>query len=48
MALKVKLVKSLNGCTKPQIAVAHSLGLNKVGAEKVQPDNDAKIGRAHV
>lgn len=45
MALKVKLVKSLNGCTKPQIAVAHSLGLNKVGAEKVQPDNDATKGK---
>ncbi len=45
MALKVKLVKSLNGCTNPQIAVAHSLGLNKVGAEKVQPDNDATKGK---
>ena len=45
MALKVKLVKSLHGCTKPQIAVAHSLGLNKVGAEKVQPDNDATKGK---
>ncbi len=45
MALKVKLVKSLNGCKKPQIAVAHSLGLHKVGAEKVQPDNDATKGK---
>ena len=45
MALKVKLVKSLNGCTTPQIAVAHSLGLHKVGAEKVQPDNDATKGK---
>ncbi|MCD7730357.1 MAG: 50S ribosomal protein L30 [Oscillospiraceae bacterium] len=45
MALKVKLIKSLNGCTEPQIAVAHSLGLRKVGVEKIQPDNDATKGK---
>ncbi len=45
MALKIKLVRSLNGCTKPQIAVAHSLGLRKVGMETSQPDNDATKGK---
>lgn len=45
MALKVKLVKSLNGCMKTQIAVAHSLGLRKVGDVKDQPDNDATKGK---
>ncbi len=45
MALKIKLAKSLNGCKKPQIAVAHSLGLRKVGAVTIQPDNDATKGK---
>ena len=31
MALNVKLVKSLNGRKKDQIATAHSLGLRKIG-----------------
>ena len=48
--LKIKLVKSLNGRLKKQIATAESLGLHKIGQETVQPDNEmtrakiAKIG----
>ncbi|MBQ8825982.1 MAG: 50S ribosomal protein L30 [Oscillospiraceae bacterium] len=45
MALKIKLVRSLNSCLKQQIAVAHSLGLRKIGAETIQPDNDATKGK---
>ena len=35
----VKLVRSLIGSKKDQIATAHALGLFKIGDEKVQPDN---------
>lgn len=45
MALKIKLIKSLNGRIENQIAVAHSLGLHKVGAVTIQPDNDATKGK---
>ncbi len=48
MALKIKLVKSLNSCLKQQIATAHSLGLRKIGAETIQPDNDATKGKIKV
>ena len=41
MALKIKLVKSLNGRGDKQIATAHSLGLHKIGNETIQPDNAA-------
>jgi large subunit ribosomal protein L30 len=43
--IKVKLVKSLNGSNKSQIATAHALGLKKIGDEKVQPDNAATQGK---
>ena len=43
MALKIKLVKSLNGRGDKQIATAHSLGLHKIGNETTQPDKIAKI-----
>ena len=46
MALKIKLVKSLNGRLKNQIATAESLGLKKVGAVTVQPDNAQTQGKA--
>lgn len=49
--IKVKLVRSLIGSKKDQIATAQALGLRKIGDESVQPDNDqtkGKIGRAHV
>lgn len=45
MALKIKLVKSLNGRLKDQIATAQSLGLRKIGAETVQPDNEQTKGK---
>ncbi len=45
MALNVKLVKSLNGRKKDQIATAHSLGLRKIGDVTAQPDNEATKGK---
>ena len=41
--INVKLVKSLIGSTKPQIATAYALGLHKIGDESVQPDNAAHL-----
>ena len=38
--LKIKLVKSLNGRLKKQIATAESLGLRKPGQETIQPDEE--------
>ena len=43
--IKVKLVKSLIGSTKPQIATAHALGLHKIGDVSVQPENAATQGK---
>ena len=43
--IKVKLVKSLIGAKKDQIATAHSLGLRKIGNETVQPDNAQTQGK---
>ena len=43
--LKIKLVKSLNGRFKKHIATAESLGLRKIGAETVQPDNEQTRGK---
>ncbi|MGN0443054.1 MAG: 50S ribosomal protein L30 [Acutalibacteraceae bacterium] len=43
--VKVKLVRSLIGCRKDQIATAYSLGLHKIGDEATQPDNDATKGK---
>ena len=43
--IKVKLVKSLIGCKKDQIATAHSLGLRKIGNVTVQPDNAQTQGK---
>lgn len=46
MALKIKLVKSLNGVVATsRIATAHSLGLHKIGNETTQPDNAATKGK---
>ena len=45
MAIKIKLVKSLNGRKKDQIATAYSLGLKKIGNETIQPDNEATRGK---
>jgi len=43
--LQVKLVKSLIGSTKPQLATAKALGLHKIGDVSVQPDNAATQGK---
>ena len=43
--LKIKLVKSLNGRLKKQIATAESLGLRKPGQETIQPDNTQTRGK---
>ena len=42
--INVKLVKSLIGSTKPQIATAYALGLHKIGDESVRchPRQDQK------
>lgn len=45
MALKIKLVKSLNGRTKNQLATAESLGLRKIGQVTEQPDNPQTQGK---
>ena len=42
--VKVKLVKSLIGSKKDQIATAHALGLRKIGDVSVQPDNRPDAG----
>jgi large subunit ribosomal protein L30 len=43
--LKIKLVKSLNGRLKKQIATAESLGLRKPGQVTLQPDNEMTRGK---
>ncbi len=44
-SLNVKLVKSLIGSKKGQIATANSLGLKKVGDVRTQPNNAQTIGK---
>ena len=41
----IRLAKSLIGRGKEQIAVAHSLGLNRPGEVTEQPDNAATQGK---
>lgn len=43
--IKIKLVRSLIGSKKDQIATAHSLGLSKIGDETIQPNNDQTKGK---
>lgn len=45
MAKEIKLVKSLIGRKKDQIATAHSLGLRKIGQVVTQPDNEQTKGK---
>ena len=45
MAKEIKLVKSLIGRKKDQIATAQSLGLKKVGDVTTQPDNEQTNGK---
>lgn len=44
-SVQVKLVKSLIGAKKDQIATATALGLRKIGDCSVQPDNAATQGK---
>ncbi len=44
-SLQIKLVKSLIGVKKDQIATANSLGLRKIGDTTCQPDNAATQGK---
>ena len=41
----IKLVKSLIGSKKDQIATAHALGLKKIGDVTTQPDNAQTKGK---
>ena len=43
--INVKLVKSLIGSKKDQIATAHALGLRKIGDTSAQPDNPQTRGK---
>lgn len=43
--LKIKLVRSLIGSKKDQIATAQALGLKRIGDETIQPDNDQTKGK---
>ena len=43
--MTIKLVKSLIGCTKPQIATVQALGLKKIGDVTTQPDNAQTKGK---
>ena len=43
--MQIKLVRSLIGCKKDQIATAESLGLRKIGDVVTQPDNAATQGK---
>ena len=45
MAKEIKLVRSLIGRKKDQIATAESLGLRKVGDTTVQPNNAQTEGK---
>ena len=41
MAKQIKLVKSLSGRKKDQVATANSLGLKKIGNDTEQPEKAA-------
>ena len=43
--VNVKLVKSLIGSKKDQIATAHALGLRKIGDVSSQPDHPQTQGK---
>ena len=43
--MTIKLVKSLIGAKKDQIATAHALGLRKIGDATQQPDNAQTKGK---
>ncbi|MFY9198336.1 MAG: 50S ribosomal protein L30 [Acutalibacteraceae bacterium] len=43
--VQVKLVRSLIGSKKDQIATAHALGLHKIGDVATQPNNPQTQGK---
>lgn len=43
--ITIKLVRSLTGCKKNQIATAESLGLRRIGDSTAQPDNAPTQGK---
>ncbi len=43
--VKIKLVKSLIGSKKDQIATVYALGLRKIGDVTVQPNNPQTLGK---
>lgn len=43
--IKIKLIKSLIGSKKDQIATANALGLKKIGDETIQPNNAQTQGK---
>ena len=43
--ITIKLVKSLIGSKKDQIATANALGLRKIGDVTTQPDNEQTKGK---
>ena len=43
--ITIKLVKSLIGSKKDQIATAHALGLRKIGDVVTQPNNEQTKGK---
>lgn len=43
--VNIKLVRSLIGCKKDQIATAQALGLKKIGDVTTQPDNPQTKGK---
>ena len=43
--VQVKLVRSMIGSKKDQIATAHALGLFKIGDVSLQPDNPQTQGK---
>ena len=43
--ITIKLVKSLIGSKKDQIATAHALGLRKIGDVTTQPNNEQTKGK---
>ena len=45
--LQIKLVRSLSGSKKDQIATAASMGLRKIGDVANQPDNAATRGKVN-
>ena len=46
--IKIILKKSLIGQKKNRVATAHSIGLNKINSETVQPDNGPTRGKIRI